>query len=79
MSNKRMRYTEDFKKSIVALYHDGQTQLRLSEDYGVAPSTILNGLSSIQKSKQIMERFLLLNKLVNSRNKLPYSKKRTSS
>ena len=40
MSNKRMRYTEDFKKSIVALYHDGQTQLRLSEDYGVAPSTI---------------------------------------
>ena len=35
-----MRYTEDFKKSIVALYHDGQTQLRLSEDYGVAPSTI---------------------------------------
>ena len=40
MSNKSTRYSEDFKKSIVALYHDGQTQLRLSEDYGVAPSTI---------------------------------------
>lgn len=35
-----MRYTEDFKKTIVALHHDGQTQLRLSEDYGVAHSTI---------------------------------------
>lgn len=38
----------------------------------------INGLNSIQKSKQIMERFLPLNKLLNSRNKLPYSKKRTS-
>ena len=40
MSHQRMRYTEDFKKSIVALYHGGQTQLRLSKNYGVAPSTI---------------------------------------
>lgn len=39
MSNKRSRYSKDFKKSIVALYHDGQTQLCLSEDYGIAPST----------------------------------------
>ncbi|WP_159633765.1 transposase [Erysipelothrix anatis] len=40
MLNKRMRYNEVFKKSIVALCHDGQTQLRLCEDYGIASSTI---------------------------------------
>lgn len=40
MSNKTTRYSEDFKKSIVTLYHDGQAQLRLSEDYGIVPSTI---------------------------------------
>ena len=40
MSNKRTRYSEDFKKSIVASYHDGQAQLRISEDYGIVPSAI---------------------------------------
>ena len=40
MKNKTTRYSEDFKKSIVTLHHEGASQLQLSKNYGVAPSTI---------------------------------------
>ena len=29
-------YDEDFKKSIVSLYHNGKSQTQLSKEYGVA-------------------------------------------
>lgn len=38
--NRSKRYDEDFKQSLVNLYHSGKSQLQLSKDYGVAPSTI---------------------------------------
>jgi Transposase and inactivated derivatives len=38
--NRSKRYDEEFKQSIVNLYHSGKSQLQLSKDYGVAPSTI---------------------------------------
>lgn len=40
MKNNPIRYSEDFKKSIVSLHQEGKSQLQLSKDYGVAPSTI---------------------------------------
>ena len=33
-------YTEDFKKSIVSLYHNGKTQTELSLDYGISLSEV---------------------------------------
>ena len=33
-------YTEDFKKSIVSLYHNGKTQTELSLDYGISLSAV---------------------------------------
>jgi len=38
--NRSKRYDEDFKQSIVNLYYSGKSQLQLSKDYSVAPSTI---------------------------------------
>ena len=38
--NRSKRYDEEFKQSIVNLYHSGKSQLQLSKDYGVASSTI---------------------------------------
>lgn len=65
-----MCYTEDFIKSIIVLYHDGQTQIRLSEDYEVLlHPPFIKGLKSNPKLKQRTERFLLLNKFENSLNK----------
>ncbi len=39
-NNGYQRYDEEFKKSIVSLYNNGKSQLKLSEEYGVAVSTI---------------------------------------
>ena len=36
MSNKAIRYDEDFKKSLVALYNNGRTQTSLCKEYGVS-------------------------------------------
>ena len=38
--NRSKRYDEEFKQSIVNLHHSGKSQMQLSIDYGVAPSTI---------------------------------------
>lgn len=36
MSSKSNRYDEDFKKSLVAFYHNGKTQFSLCQEYGVS-------------------------------------------
>ena len=33
-------YNEDFKKSIVSLYHNGKIQTQLSKEYGISLSAI---------------------------------------
>lgn len=38
--NNPIRYSKDFKKSIVSIHQEGKSQIQLSKDYGVAPSTI---------------------------------------
>ena len=40
MSKTTPRYDEDFKKSLVALYHNGKTQASLCREYGVSESAL---------------------------------------
>ena len=36
MSTRQTRYDEDFKRTLVDLYHNGKTQSALSKEYGVS-------------------------------------------
>ena len=38
--NKSNKYDEDFKKSLVSLYHNGKTQTQLCKEYGVSQSAL---------------------------------------
>ena len=40
MAAKRNQYDEDFKKSLVDLYHNGKTQASLIKEYGVSQSAL---------------------------------------
>ena len=40
MATKQTRYDEDFKKSIVALYHNGKTQTSLSQEYDISLTSL---------------------------------------
>ncbi|AGB18530.1 transposase [Thermoanaerobacterium thermosaccharolyticum] len=40
MSKNGIRYSEEFKKQVIKLYHSGQPVLNLSREYGVATVTI---------------------------------------
>ena len=40
MALKSIRYDEEFKQSLVTLYHNGKTQTELCSEYGVSKSTL---------------------------------------
>lgn len=40
MATKQPRYDEEFKQSLVALYHNGKTQTSLCQEYGVSQSAL---------------------------------------
>lgn len=40
MANKQIRYDEDFKKSLVALYQNGRTQTALCKEYGFSANAL---------------------------------------
>ena len=40
MSGQMNKYDENFKKSIVNLYHSGKTQTQLNKEYGISLSAI---------------------------------------
>jgi len=40
MATKQTRYDEDFKKSLVALFHNGKSQTALCQEYGVSANAI---------------------------------------
>lgn len=40
MATKQTRYDEEFKQSLVALYHNGKTQTSLCQEYGVSQSAL---------------------------------------
>ena len=39
-NNSPNKYDEDFKKSLVSLYHNGKTQTHLCKEYGVSQSAL---------------------------------------
>ena len=39
-SDSPNKYDEDFKKSLVSLYHNGKTQTQLCKEYGVSQSAL---------------------------------------
>ena len=53
MSTKQ-HYDEDFKRTLVELYHNGKTQASLIKEYGVS-----HGSNSIQLLKLMTVKFLL--------------------
>ena len=51
MSKVSARYTEEYKKSIVSLYHNGKTQSQLHEEYGVSPSALARWIKAYSEVK----------------------------
>lgn len=47
----QIKYDEDFKKNIVALYQGGKTQSELSKDYGVSLSAISRWIKQYSEVK----------------------------
>lgn len=39
-AEKRNQYDEDFKKSLVSLYHNGKTQSQLCKEYGISQTAL---------------------------------------
>lgn len=40
MGSKSTRYDEEFKKSLVDLYHNGKTQVSICQEYGVSQTAL---------------------------------------
>lgn len=40
MGSKSTRYDEEFKKSLVDLYHNGKTQVAICQEYGVSQTAL---------------------------------------
>ena len=51
MSKESPRYTEEFRKSVVSLYHNGKTQSQLHEEYGVSPSALARWIKAYSEVK----------------------------
>ena len=47
MSSKSMRYTEEFKQQIVALYRSGQSVSSLNREYGITNVTIYKWIKEL--------------------------------
>lgn len=58
MSTKQ-HYDEDFKRTLVELYHNGKTQASLIKEYGVSQTALPDGSNSIQLLKLMTVKFLL--------------------
>lgn len=58
MSTKQ-HYDEDFKRTLVELYHNGKTQASLIKEYGVSQTALSDGSNSIQLLKLMTVKFLL--------------------
>jgi Transposase and inactivated derivatives len=63
--NNYKKYDEDFKKSLVSLYHNGKTQATLVREYGVSSSALSKWIKqysevkldddSVLTAKQVMD------------------------
>ena len=50
MSNEKQHFTEEFKKQMVAMYNNGKSATVISEEYGMAKSTLHKWISNYSAS-----------------------------
>ncbi|MBO1148577.1 transposase, partial [Bacillus bombysepticus] len=46
----KKRYSKEFKETLIAFYHSGQSVTQLSKEYDVAPATIYKWIDLYSKS-----------------------------
>ena len=51
MSEKSPRYTQEFKQTIVNLYHSGKTYNQIKEEYGVSHNALANWIKQYSEVK----------------------------
>lgn len=51
MSNKKTRYTGEFKKTLVTLYQSGKTYSQIKTEYGVSSSTLSGWIKQYSEVK----------------------------
>ena len=48
----KKRYSKEFKETLIAFYHSGQSVTQLSKEYDVAPATIYKWIDLYSKSNE---------------------------
>ena len=51
MGSKSTRYDEEFKKSLVELYHNGKTQVLICQEYGVSQTALTRWIKQYSSVK----------------------------
>ncbi len=51
MSEKNSKYTQEFKQTIVNLYHSGKTYNQIKEEYGVSHNALANWIKQYSEVK----------------------------
>ena len=49
--NRKPKYTQEFKQTIVNLYHSGKTYAQIHEQYGVSESALANWIKQYSEVK----------------------------
>ena len=57
-ADKKNQYDEDFKRSLVTLYHNGKTQTQLCKEYGVSQSALGSGTNNTPLLRLMMAKSL---------------------
>ncbi|ANU44658.1 IS3 family transposase [Enterocloster clostridioformis] len=63
MSGQTNKYDDDFKKSIVNLYHSGKSQTQLSKEYGISLSAISKWIKLFSEVKLDNDTILTANQI----------------
>lgn len=63
MSGQMNKYDDDFKKSIVNLYHSGKSQTQLSNQYGISTSAIGTWIKMLSEVKIDNDTILTANQI----------------
>ena len=51
MTGKNPKYTQEFKQTIVNLYHSGKTYNQIKEEYGISHSALVNWIKQYSEVK----------------------------
>ena len=78
MGTRSARYSEEYKKSIVSLYHNGKTQTQLREKYGVSTSALSRWIKACSEAK-IDDTTVITAKQIKELQKRTYCWKRKTS